>query len=416
MNKKQRQPSYVRQFFRRNQSSSTKIVAQSREAVLVIIASLSAQAAAQKDAAVLAETSQSNRFERIWSLPILYQDTSNPYLQEFKLRGRYQGRHWDVDADQGSEHAFSDRRSRFGFDAKLFDKKIDVRVDFQSNENFDDIYDGLVDAYIAWKPTPDLRVTAGKTKPFIAHYDWLQSTNSQPTFERSQVFNQLAVNRATALTLEGSKNQFSWRTGIYANDTPANTADSGALGDGEFGNLNGGYSFSAGAGYDFKKQLNLDKADLRVDWLHSEREADEDLVLNRYADLVSATLWLQKADAALVFESYFASGGDGDDSNVFGFFIQPTYDLIPEKLQLVGRYSFAQSTGARGLRVQSRYEGQVAQGGRGDHYQSLYAGAQYFIHGDNLKLMAGAEYAWLDGESDEVYDGLTLLNGIRFSF
>lgn len=383
-----------------------------RAAALALLATLAARGhAADADA-----------FENLWSHATIYKNESNPVLQEFKLRGRYQGQYWDVDADQGSQSDWEDRRSRLGFDAKLFEKKLEIRADFQSNDGFNDLYDGLVDAYLRWKPVSNIAITLGKTKPLVAHYDWLESTNTQPTFERSQIFNQLRVNRATALTVEGSRDAFTWQAGVYSNDTPATTADSngvstGAFGDGEFGNFNGGWSFSLGAGYDFKEQLGLDKADLRLDWLHSDRDPAEDLTLNRYDDILSGTFWIKEDDLGLVFEAFHASGGDGGYSNVFGFYIQPTYDIIPKKLQLVGRYSFAHSAGDTGVSGQSRYERTVASGkGLGDTYHSIYGGAQYFIHGDKLKLMAGAEYAWIQGDPADAYDGLTLLTGLRFSF
>lgn len=363
-----------------------------------------------------AGAAEPNAFDKTWAYATLYKDDQNPTLQEFKLRGRYHGQYWDVDADQGSQSDWEDRRSRFGFDAKLFEKKLEIRADFQSNDGFNDIYDGLVDAYVRWKPSSSLSITAGKTKPLIGHYDWLESTNSQPTFERSQIFNQLRINRATALTAEGTQDEISWRAGIYSNDTPSTTDGSGAFGDGEFGDLNGGFSYSLGAGYDFKQILNLDKADFRLDWLHSEREAD-DLVMNRYDDIISSTFWIKQGDAAVVLEGYYAAGADGSYSDVFGFFIQPTYDIIPKKLQLVGRYSYANSDSPVGVSGQSRYERNVAKNnGRGDIYHSIYGGAQYFIHGDKLKLMAGAEWAWLNHETSDSYDGLTLLTGLRFSF
>lgn len=354
-------------------------------------------------------------FEKFFSLATLYKDDSNPLLQEFKLRGRYQGQYWDVDADQGSQSNWEDRRSRFGFDAKLFEKKIELRADFQSNDGFNDIYDGLVDAYIRWKPTPSLSFTAGKIKPLIGQYDFLESTNSQPTFERSQIFNQLNINRATGLTAEGKIEDYSLRAGIYSNDTPSTTGGSGALGDGEFGDFNGGLSVTLGVGYDFKKLLGTEKADFRLDWLHSERKAG-DLVFGRYDDILSTSFVVQQEAVGVAFESYYALGGTGDDTDVFGFFIQPTYDIIPDKLQLVGRYSFATSEGDLGVVGQGRYERTVAAaGGRGDSYHALYGGLQYFIHGDKLKLMAGAEWSRLDGPV-EAYDGVTLLSGIRFSF
>lgn len=388
-----------------------------------LLVALPAQASAQDGTTEFIEP---NAFDKIWGYATIYKDDLNPILQEFKLRGRYQGQYWDVDADEGSQSDWEDRRSRFGFDAKLFDKKIELRADFQSNDGFRDIYDGLVDAYVRWKPNANLSITAGKTKPLIGQYDWLESTNTQPTFERSQIFNQLRVNRATGLTVEGTRDEISWRAGIYSNDTPSSTADAngvptGSFGDGEFGDFNGGYSFSLGAGYDFKHVLNLEKADFKLDWLHSNRDNAEDLVLNRYDDILSSTLWFKEGDLGLVIEGYYATGADGTYTDVFGFFVQPTYDILPKKLQLVGRYSFATSDGPLGVSGQSRYERVVSAGvkpnkGRGDTYHAIYGGVQYFIYGDKLKLMAGAEYAKLDNGDADSYDGLTLLSGLRFSF
>jgi phosphate-selective porin OprO and OprP len=363
----------------------------------------------------LVPAKSASSFDSIWGLANIYKDDSNPILQEFKLRGRYQGQFHSTDADQGGDSDWEDRRSRLGFDAKLFEKQLEIRADFQSNDGFRDFYDGLVDAYLRWKPTKNLSITAGKTKPLIGHYDWLESTNTQPTFERSQIFNQLNINRATAFTVEGSDGAFSWRAGVYSNDTPATTGGTGSFGDGEFGDLNGGISYSAGVGYDFKQQLGFDQALVRIDWLHSDREAG-DLVLGRYDDIVSGTFWVKEGAAAVVLEAFHASGGNGADSDVFGFFIQPTYDLVPGKFQLVGRYSYAQSDGATGVRPQNRYE-TPAGALRGDSYHAIYAGGQYFIYGDKLKLMAGAEYAALGQNSGaDRYDGYTFLAGLRLSF
>ncbi len=380
---------------------------------LIAIAAFPLLASAQDNSTEFVEP---NAFDKIWGYAGLYKDDLNPILQEFKLRGRYHGQYWDVDADQGSQSHWEDRRSRFGFDAKLFGKKIEVRADFQSNDGFDDFYDGLVDAYIRWKPNSSISVTAGKTKPLLGQYDWLESTNSQPTFERSQIFNQLGINRATGLTAEGTKDELSWRAGIYSNSTPSSTGGTGSFGDGEFGDFNGGISYTLGAGYDLKHLLDLEKADFRLDWLHSEREQG-DLVLGKYDDIVSATFFVKEGYSAVVVEGFSATGGDGNNSDVFGFFIQPTYDIIPKKLQLVGRYSYANSEGSEGVVGQSRYERKVASNkGVGDVYHSLYGGAQYFIHGDKLKLIAGAEWATLENDKGDSYDGLTLLTGIRLSF
>ncbi|TAG09886.1 MAG: hypothetical protein EAZ42_05610 [Verrucomicrobia bacterium] len=363
--------------------------------------------------------------EKLWDSATLYKDASNPILQEFKLRGRYHGQYHDVKADGGDSSGWEDRRSRIGFDAKFLEKQLELRVDFQSNDQFEDFYDGLVDAYLKWKPNKNFAVTLGKTKTLIAYGDWIPSTNETPTFERSQIFNQLGINRATALTLEGDIQGLLWQAGLYSNDTPATTRGSGAWGDGEFGELGGGHAFSIGFGYDFNQELNVEKALVRLDWLHSEREAS-DLVLNRYDDIVSATLILEEGDWNLTAEAFVASGGDGVNGDVFGLYLQPTYDIIPKKLQLVGRYSFATGSGPASVLAQSRYEretpitpipGVAGSGNRGDEYHAIYLGAQYFIYGDKLKLMAGAEWSRLSREGHSTgYDGITTFTGIRLSF
>ncbi len=384
-----------------------------RTAVLALFAALPMTANAQNSPTEFVEP---NACDKLWAYATLYKDDLNPILEEFKLRGRYQGQYWNVDADQGNQSDWEDRRSRFGFDAKLFEKKVEIRVDFQSNDGFEDFYDGLVDAYIRWKPRSWLSITAGKTKPLIAQYDWLESTNAQPTFERSQIFNQLNINRAAGLTVEGKTDDFSWRAGVYSNSTPATTGGTGAWGDGEFGDFSGGVSCTLGVGYDFKDQLNVEKADFRLDWLHSDRQPG-DLVLGKYDDILCSTFWVKEGYAAVVIEGFYASGGDGTNSNVFGFYIEPTYDIIPKKLQLVGRYSYAHSDGPGGVLGQSRYERTVAaNNGKGDAYHAIYGGAQYFIYGDKLKLMAGAEWALLENAKGDSYDGFTLLTGVRFSF
>jgi len=375
-------------------------------AALALLASLSFHATGEEP----------RGFDELWNHATLHKDGQNPILEEFKLRGRYQGQYSDVDADHGSQSRWEDRRSRFGFDAKLFEKRVEVRLDFQSSDGFEDIYDGLVDAYIRWKPVTWFSITAGKQQPNIAQYDWLNSNLAQPTFERSQIFNQLNVNRVTGLAVEGKAADLTWRTAVYSNDTPNTTDGSGAFGDGEFGDFNAGISLTLGAGYDFEKPLDMDKAEVWLDWLHSDRQ-DGDSELGKYNDVVSATFIAKQGPVQLAIEAFHARGGDGTNSDVFGFYIEPTYDILPKTLQLVGRYAYANSEGPLGVQGQFRYEREVAANkGLGDSYHSLYAGAQYFIHGDGLKLMAGAEWAWLGNRTGNSYAGVTLLSGVRASF
>jgi phosphate-selective porin OprO and OprP len=340
-------------------------------------------------------------FDEIWSLATLYKNDSNPFIQEFKLRGRYQGQYHWLNSDQGEDDGWEDRRSRFGFDAKLFDKKIEVRIDAQSTDGFEPFYGGLVDAYIKWKPTEDFVLTLGRQKVQIGAFDFLQPSTHYGTFERSQIFNQLRVDRATGAVAEGKIGSFTYQAGLYSNDI-----------DFEFGQFNGGVAYGAGIGYDLKQALDLEKADLRFDYLHSEIETGSS-TLNRYEHVFSGTLWLKDGRWSLATEAF---AGTGNTADVFGFIVQPTYDIILKKLQLVGRYTYSTGDGADSVIAQPRYEravGAVA----GDKYQAGYVGFQYFIYGDKLKLLGGVEYAKLDGGGNGGdYDGWTALTGIRFFF
>ncbi len=356
---------------------------------------------------VIAPPKEESVFDKIWGLAVLYKNKDNPVLQELKLRGRYQGQYHWLDSDQGDEDSWEDRRSRLGIDAKLFNQ-FELRFDVQSSDEFDPFYNGIVDAYIKWKPSEAFNLTLGKQKPQIAYYDFLQSTNSQPTFERSQIFNQLRVDRVTGALVEGKIGNFTYQAGIYSNDI-----------DLEFGQLDAGIAYGAGIGYDLKGALGVKKADLRFDWLHSDTD-EKATILDRYEDLFTTTFWLKEGRFGLVTELFLATGGDPGWDDAFGFFIQPTYDIIADKLQLVTRYSFSTGDGNNSIQAQSRYERRAPNltgSGRGDQYNAGYVGLQYFIYGDKLKVLGGAEYASVNGGGNGGdYDGWTFLTGVRFSF
>ncbi len=353
--------------------------------------------------------SQAQDLLKWWDSPRLYQSKDGA-LNELKLRGRYQGQYHLLDSNRGQDDGWEDRRSRFGLDAKWFQKSLETRLDFQSNDGFRDPYDRLVDAYLRWKPNDAVSVTAGKTKPWIGYYDFIQSTNTQPTFERSAIFNQLGIDRATALTIEAKRGALSWQAGLYSNDM-----------DREFGTFGGATSIGAGIGYNAASWADWDRLDFHADWLHSGSDKD-DTVLNRFQDTFSATAWAQEGPWGLVLEGFGGLDQLASDGDVFGAYLQPTYDLVPKKLQLVGRYTWATSGDQPLLTGQRRYEASApdlnpAGKPKGDSYHAVYFGAQYFIHGDQLKLLAGAEYASLQGgKGADDYEGVTWLAGLRFSF
>lgn len=343
-------------------------------------------------------------YDKIWNLATLYKDSDNPYIQEVKLRGRYQGQYHWLDSNQGDDNSWEDRRSRIGVDVKFL-KQFAFRGDVQGSDGFDPVYNGVVDFYVKWSPSKSFNVTIGRQKPQIGHYDFVQSTNNQPTFERSQIFNQLRVDRVVGGVVDGKQGNWIYRAGLYSNEI-----------DLEFGSFDAGIAFSTGIGYDLAEAFGLDKAEVDLDYLHSDIQSNS-TILNRYENLISATLWLEQERWGFVAEGFAGSGNSPDAA---GFFLQTTYDLLPEMLQLVGRYSYSNGDGADSVIAQSRYERRAPQltgGGRGEHYHAVYTGLQYFIYGDKLKLMAGSEYSTVEGGGNGGdFDGWTHFAGVRVSF
>ena len=104
-----------------------------------------------------------------------------------------------------------------------------------------------------------------------------------------------------------------------------------------------------------------------------------------------------------------------NQSDVFGINLIPSY-FIADGLQLVGRLQYATSADPNGLSLPSRYEAAApskAKEKNGNTYTSLYAGLNYYLYGNKLKLMNGVEWSNLGGGD---YVGYTFLSGLRFSF
>jgi hypothetical protein len=351
------------------------------------------------------QTKSQTFFDELWNLATLYKDDTNPFIQEFRLKARYHGQHYWVDSDQGSARDWENRRPWYGFDARLFNRQVQLFLRAATSEDFSEAYESLIDAYLRYSPSKEWSLTIGRQKPRIAHYDWVQSSQNAPTLERSQPFGQIAVNRVTGAVLEYKKGPWDFVAGAYSNDI-----------DDEFGSFDGGHSISLGFGYRFESFAGLDHLSLHFDYLESSI-SENDTLLNRYERLFTATAIAEKDRFGIFIEGFAASGGAAD---FLGGFIQLTYELIPDRFELVTRYTLSGGDGPNSVVAQRRYEREAPQitgGGQGETYQALYLGTQTFIHGDKLKLLAGAEYADLDGGGDGGdYSGWTYLVGVRVDF
>ncbi len=336
-------------------------------------------------------------FDKIWSLSTLYSNDDNKIIQEFKLQGRYHGQyHWSENNELHSND-WEDRRIRLGVSGLFLEKKIEIKIDAQSSDTFEPLYKDLADAYVKWSPQDTLSFTIGRQKVKFAGYEFQQSSNRYPAFERVQLFNQLRLDRATGLSVEYTQDKLTYQSSIYSNDV-----------DNEFGQFGGSYAFGIGALYDLSQFLDIKKAEIRFDYLYSNIKTGSS-TLNRYEHLSSLGFWIENNSWSFASEFYH---GKNKALEIIGFMLLPTYDLIQDKLQAVTRYSFSKGNKPNSIFPQSRYERLVG-AQAGEQYQAAYVGLQYFIYDDKFKIMGGAEYAELIGGD---YRGWTALLGTRFYF
>ena len=125
-----------------------------------------------------------------------------------------------------------------------------------------------------------------------------------------------------------------------------------------------------------------------------------------------------------------AWGNNGEQTNSLregdfqGLVFMPMYWVKDQRLKLVTRYLHQRSDQAEGLKLNSRYAPLAEirdsnldlNGGRGDRHQSIYLGLNYYLCGENLKLISGIQHDELKSLGSTQYRGWTVGTSLRFWF
>ena len=125
------------------------------------------------------------------------------------------------------------------------------------------------------------------------------------------------------------------------------------------------------------------------------------------------------------FLGTFALGDNGEQAAgqggmFFGIVLMPWFWIVPEKTQAVFQYGHSGASEAQGIRANSRYLAGSqfhadVNSGRGDSLDTCYLGLNQYLCGNNLKLMAGIEYADLNTPVGKT-DSFTYNFAARFFF
>ena len=416
--------------------------------LLALIGSTTLQSHAEATGLVTGKTyTGDTTYDKIWSLPVLYKDESNPILQEFSLQGRLQVQyadgnsngHYDIeDFKNGSaanaqsvwDDKFEARRARLGFKSKWFQNwKFEGQIDADTTEGPGDFYRDIYDLYVSYAPSDALNVTLGKTKVKFGREQEISSKEIL-TFERSLVSNLLFPGELTGVMVNGKGLADHWfyELGAYSNDRSR-----------EFAQFDQGGAVILGKiGYDYAAQTCLDTAIASFQYMHNTepgyKETDNTPFYAsgspNFTDSIALTNDITQGRFGLTTDILYGFGYNGNtdqanknvhvsQSDVCGISLIPSY-FIADGLQLVGQLQLATSADPNGLSLYSRYEKYAPVNpptkpakDAGNTYSSAYVGLNYYLYGHKLKLMNGIEYSHLGGGD---YDGYTFLSGLRFSF
>jgi len=336
----------------------------------------------------------------IFDYSTLYESDTG-FINEVSLVGRYHGQWHHVNGDE-SDSDWENRRWRAGV-AIVFLNDFEFEGQFNINPDEGRFVEDVENIEIAWEPNDELYVIVGKTKPKITR-EYSTSSKRIKTVERSQMVNQTVPDKIGGLIVgyQFSDPLFA-EVGAYA-DT--NTDDWSLPFDGD-SNL----AVSARIGYDLNENTEL-----RFDYFYADG-AGEGGGVEEYDNIFS---WNSQSDwdrFHLVTDLIYATGVEAPRyTDSFSVVIMPYYD-ITDKLEGVFRYTYSTADGDQGVDLQSRYEDDVASlGTRGDNYHAFYAGLNYYICKDKLKLMTGVEYATMDRPHTSSYDSWTYFAAVRLYY
>lgn len=352
--------------------------------------------------------SEDSIYDRIWDLPILYDNPENTIVQSFSLVGRYHGQYWRVNADQGDASDWENRRKIFGFNSKLF-SSLTLEAQMYLQTNGGSLYGGLYVGFIQWKPTgTDISFSVGRLDYLFTGYERSKSSKRINTIERGLLVNQIMPAEVVGAHLRGRNGRFSYHAGIFSRSIEE-----------ELDDFDSGSAEVIGAAWD--TGLWFDEGTLHLDYLHNSGK-EEGSAFRPYRHV--ASLWHsgESGRLGLSMDITFAEPLE-TNAQVWGVTIEPSWMLSNrvfsgnDALQLVLRYQYANSSDLNGLQLQRRYEQKVTEG-VGDRYQAVYTGLSYFLYGHKLKLMLGTEYASMQDKADDggEYHGWSWFGALRLYF
>jgi len=333
------------------------------------------------------------------------------FVKSARFLGRYQGQFISQQEDvndtlNNGYHEYQHRRFRLGFEVELAND-----LTFYTEANIADgreltqdrFINDFQDFYIEWEPSDDLLVRIGKQKQHITRED-VESSKRIKSVERSAIVNEIAGARAWGAVVEFQTGEFRHEIGgwLYG----GHRADPNWV------------DFSSNGGFNYNVAYPVsDTTTLHFDYVYADNgggnfatEGDAatgfgpnyehafalgaEVEAGRFQMITDVIVALNRTESGALGRA----GSIPPGNDTWGFYVQPSYD-ITEKLEAVFRYAYMdEGQEQRTQRFPTRQ--------RVENYHTVYAGLQYFICGEKLKLMGGYEYA-----SGDIFDSNNDVSG-----
>ena len=342
-------------------------------------------------------------YDSVWNRAVFYDEPNSNTLKKFTFTGRLQGDYYNFDdSGAGLESDFNWRRFRVGFKASLFEG---LTLHSEADMNLNDpapLYKKLTDSNLAWVSPGGMTIKVGRqSAPFTL--DGATSSKKLYTLERSKISGNLGFPKEyfPGITFSGKRNNWEYLAGLFSSDHGPEFGE--AFDYGRFA------LFSIG--YNFKENLGMDNALIRLDYVNQEQD-----LTNKTPDhknVASLVAKFEKGDFHL-WTDLSLSDGFGSQNDLIGIQLMPFYD-ITDRTQVVFRYTYLKSSGGDSIRL-SKYEKGLF-GIKGNEAGEMFLGINHYLYGHKLKWQNGIQYTEMDRESgSEGYDGWGLTSGIRISW
>lgn len=371
---------------------------------------------------LLGRFADGSSWDRLLSVPVLYRDSANPWLQELAVVGQVQtqyayGSNASGDygtADLPDEVTWADaevRRFRLGMKGRLFGNLSFLNLTDLNPEWSSRIYKRTAETYFTYTRDESFQLSAGKTELKFNREQEYSSRDFLP-FERSALGNMLYGGELTGAWVSGSGIADGWLyyMGAFSNDRQD-----------EWSDFEGGTMILLKIGYNYTRSTPLDLAEFKFQFLNNSRPGYRDSSSNpsspQYSHCFSVSNQIAEGALGFTSEILWADGENGV-SNAYELSLMTIYSFS-EQFQLITTLEAAGSTQANGIVLPRRYEALADDLGdqRGDRYFAAYAGLNYYIHSNNLKLLSGIKYSYLDGGAGGGdFSGWTWMAGVRIAF